>query len=162
LLAALRLIRLFSVGLGWLPTSGYGDWRHLVLPTLALSLFSAAALFRLTRANMTEALGSDFVALARLKGMPVRVVVLRHALRNASLPIITFAGSQFGILLGGGVAIETIFAWPGIGLLVVNSILGLDYIVVQASAVIIVVVFVLLNFAVDLLYGWIDPRIRYA
>lgn len=161
-LVALLLIRLFAVGLGWLPTSGYGDLRHLILPTLALSLFSAAALFRLTRANLAETLAMDFVTLARLKGMPLRVIVLKHALRNAALPIVTFAASQFGILLGGGVAIETIFAWPGIGLLIVNAILGLDYIVVQAGAIVIVAMFVALNLVVDLLYGWIDPRIRYA
>ncbi|MEH2549808.1 peptide/nickel transport system permease protein [Bradyrhizobium sp. AZCC 2262] len=160
-LFALLFIRLFSVELRWLPTSGYGKLAHLVLPTLALGWYSAAGLMRLTQVNLIEALGSEYVKMARAKGLPEHVVLLKHALKNAALPIITFAASQFGILLGGAVSIEAVFAWPGLGSLIVESVSQLDYTVVQAAVVVSVILLIGINLAVDMLYAVLDPRIRY-
>lgn len=158
---ALLFIRFFSVELRWLPTSGYGQPAHLVLPMLALGWYSAAGLMRLTQANLVEALELEYVKMARIKGVPEHAVLLKHALKNAALPILTFAASQFGVLLGGAVSIETVFAWPGFGSLIVEAISQLDYTVVQAAVVVSVVLFIAINLAVDLLYAVLDPRIRY-
>jgi len=158
---ALLMIRFFSVKLGWLPTSGYGGWRHLLLPVLALGWYSAAGLARLTQANLLKVLGSEYILVARLKGVPERHVVLGHALKNALLPIVTFAASQFGILIGGAVSIEAVFAWPGFGSMMVESINQLDFTVVQAAVIVSTLLFILINLAVDVLYAWLDPRIRY-
>lgn len=158
----LLFIRFFSVQLGWFPTSGYGSIENLVLPAVALGWYSAAGLMRLTRSNMLDVLNSEFVKMARVKGVPESVVVYKHALKNASLPIITFAAMQFGILMGGAVSIEAVFAWPGMGKLILDSISTLDYAVVQAAVTLWAVGFTLINLAVDLLYAFIDPRIRYA
>jgi ABC-type dipeptide/oligopeptide/nickel transport system permease component len=159
---ALLFIRFFSVQLGWFPTSGYGGVKYLILPSIALGWYSAAGLMRLTRSNMLDVLNSEFVKMARLKGVPENVVVYKHALKNASLPIITFAAMQFGILMGGAVSIEAVFAWPGMGKLILDSISTLDYAVVQAAVTLWAVGFTLINLAVDVLYAFIDPRIRYA
>lgn len=129
----LLFVLLFSVELGWLPTSGYGGPRYLILPSLALGWYSAAGLMRLTRSNMLDVLNSEYVKMARIKGVPERVVIYRHALKNASLPVLTFASLQFGILMGGAVSIESVFAWPGMGKLILDSIANLDYTVVQAA-----------------------------
>jgi peptide/nickel transport system permease protein len=158
---ALLLIRLFSVQLGWLPTGGYGTWRHLVLPVIALSWYSAAGIARLTRANMLTVLEADYIRMARIKGLPERVVIGTHALRNAALPIVAFTASQFGVLISGAVAIETVFSWPGFGSLMVEAISTLDFTVVQAAVVVSVLLFVTINLAVDVLYALIDPRIGY-
>jgi peptide/nickel transport system permease protein len=158
---ALLLIRLFSVQLGWLPTGGHGTWRHLVLPVIALAWYSAAGIARLTRANMLTVLEADYIRMARIKGLPERVVIGTHALRNAALPIVAFTASQFGVLISGAVAIETVFSWPGFGSLMVEAISTLDFTVVQAAVVVSVLLFVSINLAVDVLYALIDPRIGY-
>nr|WP_294501861.1 ABC transporter permease [uncultured Rhodopila sp.] len=156
----LLLIRLLSVNWRLLPTSGYGDVTHLVMPAFALSWYSAAGLLRLTRASVTEALRSDYILTARIKGVSDRAVLLRHALRNAALPIITFTSSQFGILLGSAVSIEAVFAWPGFGKLIVDAISQLDYTVVQAGVVVAAVLFIAINLCTDILCAALDPRIR--
>jgi peptide/nickel transport system permease protein len=157
----LILILFFSVHLGWLPTSGRGGLENLVLPAITLGWFSAAAITRLTRSSMLEAMQSDFVRFERLSGLPERIVVLKHALRNAAIPIVTYMALQFGVLLSGAVVTETVFAWPGVGLIVVDAINARDYPVVQAAVMVTAMLILLLNLLVDLLYSWLDPRIRY-
>jgi len=156
----IMLILVVSVELGWLPTSGRGDWRHLILPAVTLGTHFAASLARLTRTSMLEVLGQNFVTTARAKGLGEPRVVLAHALKNAAVPVVTLIGLQFGTLLGGAVVTETIFAWPGVGRLAVQSIFVRDYPVVQAGVLVLALVFVAINLAVDLLYGTLDPRIR--
>lgn len=158
----LLFVRLFSVELGWLPTSGYGGIEYLILPAIALGWYSAAGLMRLTRSSMMDVLNSEYVKMARIKGLPERIVIYKHALKNASLPVLTFAALQFGILMGGAVSIEAIFAWPGVGKLILDSISNLDYTVVQAAVTLAAILFTLINLGVDILYAYIDPRIRYA
>ncbi|WMY10935.1 ABC transporter permease [Paraburkholderia phenoliruptrix] len=158
---ALLLIRLFSVQWGWLPTGGHGSWRHMILPVCALAWYSAAGIARLTRANMLTVLEADYIRMARIKGLPGHVVIGTHALRNAALPIVAFTASQFGVLVGGAVAIETVFSWPGFGSLMVEAISTLDFTVVQAAVIVSVLLFVSINLAVDVVYAFVDPRIRY-
>ena len=158
----IMLILVVSVWLGWLPTSGRGGPEHLVLPAITLGAQFAALLARLTRTSMLEVLGQDFLTTARAKGLRERTVVLGHALKNAAVPVITLAGLQFGTLLGGAVVTETIFAWPGVGRLAVQSIFVRDYPVVQAGVFVLALTFVAINLLVDLLYGQLDPRIRHA
>ena len=158
----IMLILIVSVWLGWLPTSGRGGPEHLVLPAITLGAQFAALLARLTRTSMLEVLGQDFLTTARAKGLRERTVVLGHALKNAAVPVITLAGLQFGTLLGGAVVTETIFAWPGVGRLAVQSIFVRDYPVVQAGVFVLALTFVAINLIVDLLYGQLDPRIRHA
>jgi peptide/nickel transport system permease protein len=158
---ALLLIRLFSVQWGWLPTGGHGTWRHLILPVCALAWYSAAGIARLTRANMLNVLDADYIRMARIKGLPEHVVIGTHALRNAALPIVAFTASQFGVLIGGAVAIETVFSWPGFGSLMVEAISTLDFTVVQAAVMVSVLLFVSINLVVDVVYALVDPRIRY-
>lgn len=157
----LIFVLFFSLSLGWFPTSGIGGFSYLVLPAVALGLYSAAGIMRLTRSSMMEVLQSEYVKMARIKGVPEHTVILRHALPNASLPVLTYAALQFGILMGGAVSIEAVFSWPGMGLLVLESISSLDYTVVQAAVTVIAVMFTLVNLGVDLIYAYIDPRIRY-
>ncbi len=157
----IMLILVVSVQLGWLPTSGRGTVAHLVLPAVTLATHLAASLARLTRTSMLEVLGQDYLVTARAKGLAERVVILRHALKNAAIPVATLLGLQFGTLLGGAVVTETIFAWPGVGRLAIQSIFVRDYPVVQAGVFVLAVSFVLVNLAVDVLYGWLDPRIRH-
>ncbi len=157
----LMLILVFSVDLGLFPTSGRGTIWHLVLPAITLGWYSAAAIARLTRSSMLEVMESDFVKFERLSGLPERVIVLRHALRNAAIPIITYMALQFGVLLSGAVVTERVFAWPGIGQTVVAAISMRDYPVIQAAVMVTAILFLLLNLLVDLLYSWLDPRIRY-
>lgn len=157
---AYLLIIVFSVRLGLLPVAGRGDWRHLVLPTLTLALGAAPSLTRLTRSSTLEALGEDYVRTARALGYPQRVVVVRHALRNALLPLVTVAGLRFGHLLAGAVIVETVFAWPGLGKHIVDAIYDRDYPTIQGFVVFVGTVFVLLNLLVDLAYTALDPRIR--
>jgi ABC-type dipeptide/oligopeptide/nickel transport system permease component len=156
----IMLILVVSVELGWLPTSGRGGWQHLVLPAVTLGTHFAASLARLTRTSLLEVLGQNFVTTARAKGLAERGVILRHALKNAAVPVVTLIGLQFGTLLGGAVVTETIFAWPGVGRLAVQSIFVRDYPVVQAGVLVLALSFVALNLLVDLLYGALDPRIR--
>ncbi|MCB1745365.1 MAG: ABC transporter permease, partial [Gammaproteobacteria bacterium] len=133
----------------------------LVLPAITLGWYSSAAIARLTRSSMLEVMESDFVKFERLSGLPERVIVLRHALRNASIPIITYMALQFGVMLSGAVVTERVFAWPGIGQTVVDAINMRDYPVIQAAVMVTALLFLLLNLLVDLLYSWLDPRIRY-
>ncbi|NVH74178.1 ABC transporter permease [Paraburkholderia sp. JPY432] len=158
---ALLLIRLFSVQLGWLPTGGHGSWKQLVLPVVSLAWYSAAGIARLTRANMLSVLESDFIRMARIKGLPEHVVIGTHALRNAGLPIVAYTASQFGVLIGGAVSIETVFSWPGFGSLMVEAISTLDFTVVQAAVVVSVLLFALIHLFVDVLCALVDPRIRH-
>ncbi|MBO1436235.1 nickel ABC transporter permease [Meiothermus sp. CFH 77666] len=157
----LMAILIFSVQLGWFPVAGTGTLWHLVLPAITLGTGTAAILARMTRSAMLEVLSQDYIRTARAKGLTGRVVVFKHALRNALIPVVTITGLQFGGLLEGAVITETVFAWPGIGQLLVGSILARDYPVVQGAVLLIAVAFILINLVVDLLYGAIDPRIRY-
>ena len=157
----LILILIFAVTLRWLPPSGFGRLEYLVLPALALGTRSIAFLARMTRSAMLEVLGSDFVRTARAKGLRERVVLARHALRNALIPIITVLGLDFGYYLTGSILTETIFSWPGIGRYVVNAIARRDLPAIQGSVLFLSVVFVLVNLATDLLYAKADPRVSY-
>jgi len=159
--SGLILMLYFSLELGWLPASGYGTWRHLVLPATAIGFASSAIIARVTRSSMIEVLRSDYIRTARAKGLAERRINMRHALRNAMLPIVTVVGLQFGGLLGGSVLTETVFAWPGLGRLVVDSIRAQDGPLVQGTVLFIAVVFILMNLLVDLSYALLNPRIRY-
>jgi ABC-type dipeptide/oligopeptide/nickel transport system permease component len=156
----IMLILIVAVQLDWLPTSGRGGVERLILPAVTLGTHFAASLARLTRTSMLEVLGQNFVTTARAKGLSERSVILGHVLKNAAVPVVTLIGLQFGTLLGGAVVTETIFAWPGVGRLAVQSIFVRDYPVVQAGVLVLALTFVALNLLVDLLYGWLDPRIR--
>jgi len=144
-----------------LPPTGTGTWQHFVMPTIALAANSMAIQARMTRASMLEVLRSDYIRTARAKGVPEFSVVYNHGLRNALIPIVTVIGLQFGTLLGGAVLTETVFAWPGIGRLLVDSIGYRDYPMIQGTVLVITVGFVLVNILVDVLYAYLDPRIRY-
>jgi ABC-type dipeptide/oligopeptide/nickel transport system permease component len=154
-------IYFFSVYLGMLPIAGMSSWRHFVLPVMTLGGLQAAMLTRMVRSCMVEALGKDYIVTARAKGAPEYLVVFKHALRNALLPIVTLFGLGLGHTLGGSVVTETIFNWPGLGRLMVNSILTRDLPVTQAAILFFAAIFILVNLLVDLLYAWVDPRIRY-
>jgi peptide/nickel transport system permease protein len=158
----IMLILLFGVALRWLPTSGFESWWHLVLPAITLASFPTALVARLTRSSMLEILGRDYIRTGRAKGLAEHAVVLRHALRNAAVPVLTVLGLQIGTLLGGAVITESVFAWPGMGKLVVDAIFFRDFPVVQTVLIFSATVFVLINLLVDLLYTVIDPRIRYS
>jgi ABC-type dipeptide/oligopeptide/nickel transport system permease component len=158
----LLLIIVFGVQLGWLPVSGYGGLRHLLMPAFVLGGFYAAQVSRLTRASLLEVLAQDFVRTARAKGLAARAVMLKHVLRNAALPVLTVVGLDFGRMLGGAVVVETIFAWPGMGRLAVQAVLGRDFPVVQGAVIMGAAIFLSVNVIIDLLYGFIDPRLRAA
>jgi ABC-type dipeptide/oligopeptide/nickel transport system permease component len=158
----LLLIIVFGVQLGWLPVSGYGSFRHLLMPAFVLGGFYAAQVSRLTRTSLLEVLAQDFVRTARAKGLAARAVLLKHVLRNAALPVITVVGLDFGRMLGGAVVVETIFAWPGMGRLAVQAVLGRDFPVVQGAVIMGAAIFLSVNVIIDLLYGFIDPRLRAA
>ena len=158
----IMMVLVFAVRLGWFPAGGYGGWRHLVLPAVALGLLPMARVARLLRSSLLEVLGQDYVRTAWAKGLDERGVVLRHALRNAGLPVVTVVGLTFGGLLGGAVVTETIFSWPGVGQLAVQAISNRDTNLVQAIVVVVAILFTLVNLVVDLLYAWINPTIRYA
>ena len=156
------LIMFFSVHLRWLPSSGSGSWRHLVMPAISLGWYFAASHLRLTRSAMLESLQSDYVRLARLKGMPEWRVILRHALPGALIPVVTLAAINFVLMVNAAVVMETIYAWPGIGRLLYEAISFRDIPVIQAVVLMSGSMIVLLNLATDLLYVAIDPRIRHA
>lgn len=188
----LELINLFSVQLGWTPINGRmdpvllsnfksptsfylsyalvtGQWRlardlaaHIILPAIALSTVTTAIVARMTRATMLEVLQQDFVRTARAKGLAERVVIFRHSLKNALVPVITVIGLQFGVLLGGAVLTETVFTWPGLGTLAITAVQNQDVPLVQGVVILVAAIFVLANLIVDLLYAWLDPRIRYS
>jgi len=165
------LMVVFSLWLGWLPASGmwapYGEGglrdllAHLVLPAVTLAAASLTIIARLTRSAMLEILSQDYIRTARAKGLMEQRVVFRHGLKNALIPIVTVVGVQAGYLLGGAVLTETVFAWPGVGLLMVQGILARDFPLVQGCVLVIALTFVLINLVVDLLYAWLDPRIQY-
>lgn len=154
------LILVFSLWLGWTPVSGSQDPFSLVLPALTLGISLAAVLARMVRSSLLEVLGEDFIRTARAKGLAERTILWRHGLRNALLPVVTLIGLQLGALLGGAVITETVFSWPGIGLLLIDSIQARDYPVVQGCVLIISATYVLVNLVTDLLYALIDPRIQ--
>ena len=165
------LMVIFALWLGWVPASGMfapyggGDLRdllvHLALPAVTLAAASVTIIARLTRSTMLETLGQDYIRTARAKGVVERAVVLRHGLKNALIPIVTVVGVQAGYLLGGAVLTETVFAWPGVGTLMVQGILARDFPLVQGCVLVVALSFVVINLIVDLLYAWLDPRIRY-
>lgn len=157
---AYLLIIAFSVELAVLPVAGRGTWRHLVLPATTLGLAFTASLMRLTRSSLLDVLRQGYVTTARAMGYPERVVVGRHAMKNAMIPVVTLAGLLFGSFVTGTVIVETVFAWPGLGKYVVDSIFNRDYPVIQGFVVFTGTVFVLLNLVIDILTAWLDPRIR--
>ncbi|MBI4278498.1 MAG: ABC transporter permease [Armatimonadetes bacterium] len=156
------LIIVFGVFLRWLPTSGSGSWRHLVLPAVTLATFPLGQFTRLVRSEMLDALAADYVRTAHAKGLGEGAVLFRHALKNAALPVITLMGLTFGTLLGGAIITETIFAWPGLGRLVIQATIARDYPVVQTVVILLAIVFAAINLLVDLAYAALDPRIRLA
>jgi peptide/nickel transport system permease protein len=158
----LMLILLFAVTLGWLPAGGTGGLAHLVLPAITLGWFTVAGIMRLVRSAMLDTLGEEFVVTARAKGLPELGVVWKHALRNAMIPPLTYAGVVFVALLGGAVVTETVFAWPGVGQLVIESITFRDFPVIQIIFLLFGAMYIGMNLVVDLLYAWADPRIRLA
>jgi peptide/nickel transport system permease protein/oligopeptide transport system permease protein len=157
----LMMIILFAIDLRLLPAAGADEPTSILMPAVTLALFSLGLIARMTRSSMLEVLGQDYVRTARAKGAPLRSVVFRHALRNALLPIMTVIGLQFGALLGGAVVTETVFAWPGVGRLLIDSIFFRDYPVVQGLVLMFGTTFVVINLLVDLLYAYVDPRIHY-
>jgi peptide/nickel transport system permease protein/oligopeptide transport system permease protein len=157
----LMLVVLFSVILKWLPAGGTGSWQHVILPSVTLAAFVVAFIARMTRSTMLETLSQDFTTTARSKGLQEKIVVIKHAFKNAMIPIITVVGLQFGLLLGGAVLTETVFAWPGLGRLIVDSILARDYPVIQGTILIFGLLYIMVNLIVDIIYALVDPRIRY-
>lgn len=156
----LVLILVFAVWLRWLPTSGSGDWRHLIMPSVALGWYFAASLLRLTRSSMLDVLRSEYIKLARLKGLPEAVVIAMHAFKNALIPVFTLAGVNLVIMINAAVVIEVIFAWPGIGRLLFEGIFQRDFPLVQGVVIMAGFMIVGVNLLVDILYAVIDPRIR--
>jgi peptide/nickel transport system permease protein len=158
----LVLILVFSVYLGWLPSSGSGTLLHLIMPAFALGRYFAASHMRLTRSSMLEVLGSEYVKLARLKGLPQALVIGKHAFKNALIPVLTLAGINFVIMISVAVVVETVFAWPGVGRLLYEGIAFRDFPVVQGTVLMLGIMTVTVNMIVDILYAVIDPRIRLA
>ena len=156
----LVLILVFSVYLEWLPTGGKGDWRNLLMPALALGWYFAASLLRLTRSSMLEVMRSEYIKLARLKGLPGYVVIAKHGFKNALVPVLTLAGVNLVVMVNAAVIIEVVFAWPGIGRLLFEGIFQRDFPLVQGVVVLAGVMIVFVNLLIDILYAYIDPRIR--
>jgi len=154
------LILVFSLWLGWFPVSGQSGFGSVVLPALTLGTGLTAVLSRMVRSSMLEVLGEDYIRTARAKGLPPHRVILQHGLRNALLPVITLLGLQLGALLAGAVITETVFSWPGVGLLMIEAIQSRDYPVVQACVLLISLSYVIVNLLTDIAYAWVDPRIR--
>jgi glutathione transport system permease protein len=155
------LMQIFSVQLGWLPTVGADSWRHYILPSLTLGAAVAAVMARFTRASFIEVIQEDFVRTARAKGVSEKWVILKHCLRNALIPVVTMMGLQFGFLLGGSIVVEAVFNWPGLGRLLVDAVDMRDYPIIQALVLLFSLEFILINLVVDVLYGYINPTIRY-
>ena len=155
------LIIIFSINLGWLPVSGRGDITHLLLPAITLGSSMAAILTRMIRSSLLDILKEEYIKTARAKGLSEQIILFKHALRNALLPVVTILGLQFGSLLAGSIITETIFSWPGIGRLTIQAIISRDYALVQGCVMIIALGYVFINLLTDLLYVWIDPRIKY-
>lgn len=159
---AVLLVLLFSIKLGWFPATGQGSLSALVLPAFAIGITSAGTLTRLVRSSMLEVLHQEYVVTARAKGLAERMVLLRHALRNAIIPAVTIAGLQFGRLMGGAVITEIVFARKGIGTVLINSILSHDFKLVQGILLVVAITYIVVNLIVDISYALVDPRIRYA
>jgi len=157
----LMLMLLFSIKLEWLPAVGAESFKHLILPAITLGANSMAIIARMTRSSMLEVIRLDYIRTARAKGLKENLVISRHALKNALIPVVTVIGLQTGILLGGAVLTEIVFAWPGIGRLLVEAILARDYPVVQGVVLLVALMFIFVNLVVDILYAYLDPRIRY-
>jgi glutathione transport system permease protein len=157
----LLLIQAFSVELAWLPPTGYGTWQHLILPSFTLGAAVAAILARFTRSAFVEVMREDYLRTAYAKGLADRVIILKHALRNALIPVITMIGLQFGFLLGGSIVVERVFAWPGLGRLLIEAVENRDYPIIQAEILLFSFEFILINLLVDLLYAAVNPTIRY-
>ena len=157
----LLLMLFFSVNLRILPATGSGSFQHLILPGITIGMNSLAIIARMTRSSMLEVLRLDYIRTAESKGLPDRVIIIKHALKNALIPIVTIIGVQFGYLLGGAVLTETVFLYPGLGRLLVDSIKRRDYPVIQACIIFIATIFIILNLIVDLTYMYLDPKIRY-
>lgn len=155
------LMQLFSVQLGWLPTVGADTWRHYILPSLTLGAAVAAVMARFTRASFVDVIQEDFVRTARAKGLSEPVVIAKHCMRNALIPVVTMMGLQFGFLLGGAIVVEAVFNWPGLGRLLVEAVSARDYPVIQTLVLLFSFEFILINLVVDLLYGFINPSIRF-
>lgn len=158
----LLMIAVFAVELRWFPAGGAGGIKYLFLPATTLALYPMARIARLVRSSLVDVLNQDYILAARARGLREALVVGKHALKNAALPVVTIVALQFGYMLGGAVITETIFGWPGIGLFTVTAIHERDFPVVQAAVVLASGMFIALNFLVDLLYGWLDPRIRFS
>jgi len=158
----IMLILIFSVNLQWFPSSGRGGIQNLVLPAITLGMFTMARTARMMRSSMLEVLGQEYMKTAKAKGLNPLTVVLKHALKNAAIPVVTIIGMELGTLLGGAVITEWIFAWPGVGRLAVQAIYNRDYPVVQAAVFLLAAIFVLVNLVVDLLYTYLDPRVKLA
>jgi ABC-type dipeptide/oligopeptide/nickel transport system permease component len=156
----IMLILIFSVTIQWFPSSGRGEIQHLVLPAVTLGMFTMARTARMMRSSMLEVMGQEYMKTAKAKGLSPGIVILKHALKNAAIPVVTIVGMELGTLLGGAVITETIFAWPGVGRLAVQAIYNRDYPVVQAAVFILASIFVLVNLIVDLLYTYLDPRVK--
>ncbi|MEJ2897281.1 glutathione ABC transporter permease GsiC, partial [Bordetella avium] len=157
----MMLMQVFSVNLGWLPTVGASSWKHYILPSITLGAAVAAVMARFTRASFVEVIQEDFVRTARAKGLAESRVVIKHTLRNALIPVVTMMGLQFGFLLGGSIVVETVFNWPGLGRLLVDAVTQRDYPVIQGLVLLFSFEFILINLIVDVLYGVINPSIRY-
>ncbi|MCF4151744.1 ABC transporter permease [Dethiosulfovibrio sp. F2B] len=159
----LLLLLVFAYGLGWLPGAGYGDgsWRYLILPVITLGVRPGALTARLTRSCMLEVLNQDYIRTAKAKGLAGNVVVMKHALKNAMIPVVTIVGTQIASLLSGAVLTETIFAWPGIGRLSVEALIARDFPMIRGTVIFMALIFLVANLIVDISYGFFDPRIRY-
>ncbi len=158
---ALLLILVFSLYLGWFPVFGYGSIEHIILPAVTIGTGTSAVTTRLMRSSMLEVLGQDYIITARAKGLREKVIITKHALKNALIPVTTVAGLQFAYLLEGAVIVETVFAWPGIGKLLIDSIFARDLMIIQGCVLFIAVMVVIVNLLVDILYVYMDPRIKY-
>ena len=154
------LVLVFSIKLHWLPTSGTGSWQHLVLPAATLSAFTMALISRLVRSGMLDILGEDYIRTARAKGLSEALVILRHGLRNLMIPVVTVIGMSVGVLLAGSVVTEAVFAWPGVGLMIMTAASARDYPMIQAFTLFVAFLVICVNLVVDLLYVYLDPRIR--
>src|SRR5919198_531037 len=157
----LMLILVLSVELGWLPSSGFDSWKHIIMPAFSLGWVFAAAHMRLARSAMLEVLGSEYIKLARIKGLSERLVIVKHAFKNAVIPVLTLAGINLVLMVNVAIVVESVFAWPGVGRLLFEGISFRDFPVVQTTVLMGGVMFVCVNLIVDVLYAYIDPRIRY-
>ena len=157
---AFAMMFLFAVKLRWLPVFGIGSWRHLIMPAIAVGWYFAASTLRLVRSSMLEILDSDYVKLARLKGMTERKVVLKHAFKNALIPLITLTGVNFVVMINVATVVELVFTWPGLGSLLIEAIRNRDFPLVQGVTIMAGIMIVFANFTIDMIYAWVDPRIR--